>query len=129
MLLVVLEVDHVRAAEGGDRPLRRPANDLARRPGADDRLRGLPCPGSEPPIEVVVGDAVEARLTDLGYPPGRPLAAERHLDALGGQLLAQVEGLDDAVHVELAEVEDQNPHRAASFIASSRSSPQNGRGV
>jgi hypothetical protein len=129
VLLVVLEVDDVGAAEGRDRPLCRLPDDLARRPGADNGLARVLGPAAEDPVQLVVGDAIEARLTDLSDPTTWSFSAERHLDAGGRQLLAEVEGLDDAVHVELAEVEEEDPHRAASFIARVNSSPLNDEGV
>src|SRR3954464_14543375 len=105
MLLVVLEVDHVWAAESPDPPLGRPANDLAGGPGTDHRLLGLTRHRAQRSIELAIRDAAKARFPDLRDPPHRALAAERHLDTGSGELLAEVERLDDAVHVELAEVE------------------------
>src|ERR671910_769082 len=112
MLLVVLEVDHVGCPQLARHLLGRLADDLSWRPGADHRVGRVDGPLAELPLEPVVVDALEVRVADGPDPVGRPDAAERHLHAPRGQLLAEVERLDDAVHVELAEVEEEYSHAA-----------------
>ena len=126
VLLVVLEVHHVGSAEGRDGALGCLANHLARRPGADHGLVRVASPVPEPAVEPLVVDALEARLADGRDPVRVALAAEDDLDALRRHLLAEVERLDDAVDVELPEVEEEDPHPTASRIATACGSPLNG---
>ena len=56
----------------------------------------------------------------------RPRPQSDDLDPGGGHLLAEVERLDDAVHVQLPEMEEEDPHPTASRIASSCGSTLNG---
>ena len=81
VLLVVLEVHDVGRVERPRRPLGGLPDHLARSPGADDRLVGIPAPLPELPVELPVVDAGEAGLADRGDPARVALAAEHHLDA------------------------------------------------
>ena len=126
VLLVVLEVDHVRSVEDLRRPLGRLANHLARGPGADHGLLRLAGPAAQEAVEALVVDAFEAGLPDRFDPLGRTLPAERHLDARGRHLLSQVKSLDHAVHVELAVVQEEDPQLTVSLSAISCGSPPNG---
>ena len=113
MFLVVLEVHDIGRAEHGGRSLSRPADHLSRRPGADHRLIIMARPVAQLLLETVVVDDLEAGLADGGDEVGLPAPAEHHLDAVPRHFLPEVEGLDDAVHVQL-EVEEQDPHPTVS---------------
>ncbi len=126
VLLVVLEVDDVGRVQGGRGAFRRAPDDLAGSPGADHRLGRLAAPAGEQPVEAVVVGDLEAGLPDRLDPVGRPTAAEDHFDPLRVHLLAEVERLDDAVHMELAEVKEEDPHPTVSRRASSSASPPKG---